>query len=109
MNRKQLVIANVKYQSSKGKGASKLKQLCRYIQYRDDKTGHIPQEQGLERWVDKGLGGNFGTVAANCEAWKSDAVQGFTWVIAPNVDLMSFIPEDQHGQFVRELTESTLE
>lgn len=59
MDRKQRVIANVKYQSSKGKGAGKLKGILRYIQYRDDKDGHIPQERGLERWGDHGLGATF--------------------------------------------------
>lgn len=109
MDRKQSVIANVKYQSSKGKGAAKLKGLLRYIQYRDDKDGHIPQHFGLERWVDKGLGGNFQTIAANCEEFKSEHVQAFTFVINPNPDLVAFIPEVRRKQFVQELTENTIE
>lgn len=109
MDRKLSVVANVRYQSSKGKGASKLKGLLRYFQYRDDRDGHIPQEQGLERWVDHGLGANFQSVAANCEAFKSDHVQAFTFVINPNPDLIRFVPEERHEPFVKELTEATID
>ncbi len=99
----------MKYQSPKGKGAAQLKGLLRYIQYRDDRDGHIPQQRGLDRWVDRGLGSNFQTIAANCEEYKSEHVQAFTWVINPNPDLMAFVPEKKREQFVRELTEATLE
>lgn len=77
--------------------------------YRDDRDGHIPQHRGLERWVDRGLGGNFQTIAANCEEYKSEHVQAFTWVINPNPDLIAFVPEKKREQFVRELTETALE
>ncbi len=109
MDRTQSVIANVRYQTPKGKGASKLKGLLRYIQYRDDRDGHIPQEQGLERWVDHGLGRNFREIAANCEALKSDHVQAFTFVINPNPDLIQFVPEAQRESFVKALTEATID
>ncbi len=109
MDRKLSVVANVRYQSSRGKGASKLKGLLRYFQYRDDRDGHIPQEQGLERWVDHGLGSNFQTVAANCDALKSDHVQAFTFVINPNPDLIRLVPGERHETFVKELTEATID
>ncbi len=109
MDRKQSVIANVRYQTPKGRGAKQLKGLLRYLQYRDDRDGHIPQHRGLERWVDHGLGGDFQTVAARCEAFKSAHVQAFTWVINPNPDLVSFVEETRREAFVRELTERTLE
>jgi hypothetical protein len=109
MDRRQSVIANVKYQSAKGKGAGKLKGILRYIQYRNDRDGHIPQERDLERWVDHGLGGNFQTIASNCETFKSKHFQAFTLVINPNPDLVAFIPEDRRDNFVRELTENTIE
>ncbi len=79
MDRKLSVVANVRYQSPKGRGARKLKGLLRYIQYRDDRDGHIRQDHRLERWVDHGLGNSFQTIAANCAALKSDHVQAFTW------------------------------
>ncbi len=109
MDRKQSVIANVRYQTPKGKGASKLKGLLRYVQYRDDRDGHIPQHRGLERWTDKGLGGDFQTIAANCDRLKSDHVQAFCWVMNPNPDLVAMMPEKQREAFARELTETTME
>ncbi|MHB8624622.1 MAG: hypothetical protein ACYDBJ_10690 [Aggregatilineales bacterium] len=109
MDRKLSVVANVRYQTPKGKGASKLKRLLRYIQYRDDRDGHIPQQRGLERWTDHGLGDNFQTIATNCDAAKSDYVQAFTFVINPNPDLIALIPEDRRASFVEELTESTID
>lgn len=93
----------------KGKGSSKLKAILRYVQYRDDRDSHIPQEHGLERWIDHGLGGNFQTIASSCEAFKSEHVQAFTLVINPNPDLVAFISETNREAFVRELTEKTIE
>ncbi|MHB8628398.1 MAG: hypothetical protein ACYDBJ_15215 [Aggregatilineales bacterium] len=109
MDRKLSVVANVRYQTPKGNGAGKLKGLLRYIQYRDDCDGHIPQEQGLERWTDHGLGHNVQTIAANCDTAKSNYVQAFTFVINPNPDLIAFIPEDRRVNFVKELTEATMD
>ena len=51
-----------------------------------------------------GLGDNFQTIAAHCEAFKSEHVQAFTLVINPNPDLIAFIPEGQREDFVRQLT-----
>jgi hypothetical protein len=109
MDRKLSVVANVRYQSPKGKGASKLKGLLRYFQYRDDRDGHIPQAAGLERWVNHGLGSSFQAVAATCEALKSEHVQAFTFVINPNPDLIRFIPDERREAFVKELTEATID
>ena len=109
MDRKQSIVANVRYQTPKGKGASKLKSLLRYFQYRDDRDGHIPQAQGLERWVNHGLGSNFQAVAATCDALKSEHVQAFTFVINPNPDLIQFVPEERREVFVKCLTEATIE
>jgi len=110
MDRKLSVVANVRYQSSKGGGGGRsLKGLLRYFQYRDDRDGHIKQEQGLERWVDKGLGRNFQNVAANCDALKSEHVQAFLFVINPNPDLIRFVPDERREEFVKDLTEQTVE
>src|SRR5579871_4559367 len=109
MDRKQSVVANVRYQAAADRAAQRLKGLLRYVQYRDDRDGHIPQHYGLERWTDKGLGDNFQTIATRCEALKSAHVQAFTWVLNPNPDLVSLIPEHRRERFVRELTENTLD
>ena len=109
MDRKQSIVANVRYQSSKGKGATKLKGLLRYFQYRDDRNGHIPQAEGLERWVNHGLGNNFQAVAATCDLLKSEHVQAFTFVINPNPDVIQFVPAERREMFVKALTEATIE
>jgi len=109
MDRKLSVVANVRYQRAKGKGASKLKGLLRYVQYRPNRDDHIPQRNQPERWVDHGLGDNFQAIAANCEATKSEHVQAFTVVINPNPDLIALVPNDWHMAFVQELTEATID
>jgi len=109
MDRKLSVVANVRYQSSKGKGASKLKGLLRYVQYRDNRDDHSPQRDRAERWVDHGLGSNFQTIAANCEATKSEHVQAFTLVINPNPNLVALMPEERRVVFVQALTEATVD
>jgi hypothetical protein len=109
MDRKQSVVANVRYQPAAERGMKRLKGLLRYVQYRDDRDGHISQKEGLKRWTDKGLGHNFQTIAARCDELKSAHVQAFTWVINPNPDLMALLPEHQREAFVRELTETTLD
>src|SRR5579864_8521540 len=109
MDRKLSVVANVRYQTPKGKGASKLKGLLRYVQYRANRDDHIPQRSRRERWVDHGLGDNFQTIAANCEAIKSKHVQAFTLVINPNPDLVALVADDRRVAFVRELTEATID
>jgi hypothetical protein len=110
MDRSQMVVANLRYQSSKGgKGFGKVRDLARYFQYRQDRDQHIPQEEGLERWVDHGLGNNFRQIAERCEAFKSEYVQAFFLVINPNPDLMALVPAEQQECFVKQLTESSLE
>jgi hypothetical protein len=108
MDSKQSIVANVHYQSCKGRGAAKLKGLLRYVQYRDDRQGHITQKADPDRWADHGLGSTFQAIASQCEAWKSEHVQAFTWVINPNPDLMALIPVGEREAVVRDLTERTV-
>jgi hypothetical protein len=109
MDRKLSVVANVRYQSSKSKGASKLKGLLRYLQYRPNRDDHLPQRNQPERWVDHGLGDSFQTIAANCEAIKSEYVQAFTVVINPNPDLVALVLDERRIAFIQELTEATID
>jgi hypothetical protein len=109
IDRKLSVVANVRYQTPPGNGAKKLKGLMRYLQYRNDRDGHIPQKHGQERWIDLGLSNNFQTIASNCESLKFGHVQAFTFVINPAPDLVAMIPERRHGAFVRALTEATID
>src|SRR5579863_1466855 len=109
MDRRLSVVANVRYQSSKGKGARKLKSLLRYVQYRPNRDDHLSQRDQPERWVDRGLGDNFQTIAANCDTMKSEHVQAFTVVINPNPDLVALVPNERRLALIQELTEATIE
>src|SRR5260221_8575480 len=109
MNRKQMVVANVRYKKPTPGDAKRQKGLLRYLTYRDGRTGHIKQSSGLERWHDLGLGRTLQELAQRCEAYKSEHVLAFTLVFNANPELIHMVPMEQREQFVCELTEKTLE
>ncbi len=109
MNRKQMVVANVRYKKPTLEDSKRQKGLLRYLTYRDGRTGHIQQRGGVERWHDLGLGRTLQEVAQRCEAYKSDHVLAFTLVFNANPELIQMIPVEQREQFVCELTEQSLE
>ncbi len=109
MNRKQMVVANVRYKKPTPGDAKRQKGLLRYLTYRDGRTEHIKQRGGVERWHDLGLGHTLQDVAQRCEAYKSDHVLAFTLVFNANPELMHMVPVEQREQFVCELTEQALE
>ncbi len=105
------LISNTRfiYKSEKQHLVGKLK----YFQYRDDRHGYIPQEQGVERWVDCGLGSNYREIFNNCQALASNHltknIAARTMVISPQIDLMQAINSDRREAILRELTETTLD
>lgn len=109
MDRKQMCIANVKYKKPTVDGSKRTKGLLRYLTYRDGRDGHIKQVSGIERWVDHGLGGSVAEIAHTCDDFRSDHVLAFTLVFNPNPSLIAMIPHEQREQFVKELTENTLD
>ena len=90
-------------------GYKELLAKTKYLQYRDDADGHIPQHKGLERWVDCGMGHNYREIAQSCERLESDKVLAWTWVISPAPDLMALIPEGEREALVKEITEEIVE
>src|SRR5579885_3612522 len=109
MNRKQMIVANVRYKKPTLEDSQRQKGLLRYLTYRDGRIGHIKQQGGVERWHDLGLGRTLQDVAQRCEAYKSDHVLAFTLVLNCNPELMHMVPIEQREEFVCELTEQTLE
>src|SRR5260221_9247231 len=101
MTRKAIIVPDLKFTSPQGRrggksnGRQELTAKLKYFTFRDDRDGHIPQEYGLERWHDRGLGQHYHDVLANCERLASNKVLAWTWVIAPAPDLMALVPEDQ--------------
>jgi hypothetical protein len=110
---KSCVAFNLAYVSHKGKhgksGNSQLRAKLRYFQYRNDRDGTIPQEQGLERWVDRGLGTSWGEVQRNCSRLASRDVLAWTLVISPDPQLMELVPETSRLPLLKSITEQTVE
>src|SRR5450432_1107476 len=107
---KPINFANCRYISpAKGKrgGIDHLRGKLKYFQFRNDKHDYIRQA-GKDRWTDRGLGNTYKQILNNCIDTQSKDVLAWTWVISPAPDLMALVPEDERRQFVKELTESTV-
>ncbi len=110
---KAIIVPDLAYTSRKGSGKSTgyrhLKARLKYLQYRDDRNGHIPQDEGRERWVDRGLGQHYRDILKNCDQLGSNSVLAWTWVISPAPDLMQLVPEAEREDLVKSLTERVVE
>ncbi|MBX3063304.1 MAG: hypothetical protein KF726_10035 [Anaerolineae bacterium] len=109
MNHLQMVVANVQYKKPTGRGHKQMKGLLRYYTYRDGRTGSAMQIQGIDRWMDRGLGRSIKDIARHCNTFKSKHVLAWTLVINPNPELVQMVEADRREQFVHDLTETTLE
>jgi hypothetical protein len=111
--RKAIIVPDLAYTSRKGNGKTgghqQLKAKLKYLQFRDDRDGHIPQEQGLERWENRGLGRNYREILKNCDQLSTRNVMAWTWVISPDPILMSLVPEPEREALVKHLTEEIVE
>jgi len=109
---KRAVIANAKfiYKADQEQLMGKLK----YFQYRDDKQTHLLQCGAGERsWIDRGLGDTYSDIAQTATALATVGlakdVAARTLVIAPQMDFMAAIPEDDREAALAGLTEATIE
>ncbi len=108
---KAIIVPDLAYTSRKGRrgeGSNGYKEMLaklKYLQYRNDANGHIPQDRGLERWQDRGLGRNYRDIMNSCASLESDKVLAWTWVISPSPDLMALVPEAERESLVMALTE----
>lgn len=113
MTAKALIVPDLAFTPHKTKagdsGYSKLKAKLKYFQFRNDRDGHIPQEEGRERWVDKGLGQNYRDILNTCNDLSSHRLLAWTWVVSPAPDLMALVPEAQREELVKNLTEEIVE
>jgi len=85
-----------------------MKNLLKYLTYRESRDEKARQAGGRERWMDYGMGGSVAEIADRCEAYGSEHVLMFSVVINPNVDLIRMIPPEHRELFVRQLTERTM-
>lgn len=112
---KAIIVPDLAFTSHKGRrggkssGYKELKAQLKYFQFRDDRNGHIPQEEGLERWVDRGLGQNYREILNRCGELASNRLLAWTWVVSPAPDLMALVPEEVRKELVVSLTEEIVE
>lgn len=112
---KAIIIPDLSYTSRVGRrggssnGYKELIAKTKYLQYRNDADGHIPQHKGLERWVDCGLGQSYREIAQSCDRLGSDKVLAWTWVVSPAPDLMGLVPEAERESLVKLITEQIVE
>jgi hypothetical protein len=109
MDRKQMCVTNVKYKQPTTNEAKRMNNLLKYLTYRDSRDDYVPQFSGVERWVDRGMGHTVKQIADRCDDYQSDHVLLFSLICNPNPDLIRMVPHDQREQFVRQLTERTVE
>jgi len=108
MDRKQMCVSNVKYKKPTQNEAKRMKNLLGYLTYRESATEKARYAGGRERWMDRGMGGSVAEIADRCDAYQSEHVLLFSLVINPNVDLIRMVPPEKREQFVRQLTERTM-
>ena len=103
-----MCVANVQYKKPSADGAKQSKNLLRYLTYRESRDEAARHVAGRERWVDHGMGGSVGEIVQRCDDLKSEHVLTFSLVVNPSPDLIAMVAPEEREQFVRELTESTV-
>lgn len=109
MDHKQLCVANMRYKKPTRHESRRMKNLIKYLTYRDSRDDYVPQVSGQDRWNDHGMGHSVAQIARHCNDYQSQHVLLFSLVINPNPAVIEMIPHDQREFFVRTLTEWTVE
>ena len=103
-----MCIANVRYKRPTQNEQKRMKNMLKYLTYRDGRDEHIKQVSGKERWIDHGLGALVTQIADNCDGYQSEHVLLFSLVINPNPDLVAMIPHNIRERFLQQLTDNTV-
>lgn len=109
MDPKMMCVTNVKYKKLSQHEARRMKNLLAYLTYRDSRDDYVPQDSGMERWVDRGMGKSATQIANRCDDYQSKHVLLFSLVVNPNPDLIHMVPNEDSATFVRKLSERTVE
>jgi hypothetical protein len=112
--KKHALVCNLMYKQDSYAHRGDLIGLLKYVQYRDDKDSHIPQDDGMERWYDRGLGNHYRAIAGNLmhiadDKTNTDAVLVRMMVVSPHPDLMAALPVYQRERTLRDLTDTMME
>ena len=110
---KAIIVVDFAYKGphrkGRGTGHQGLRSTLKYLQYRDNRTDHLPQMQDNERWRDLGMGQHYREIFENCDHLQSKHVLAWTWVVSPAPDLMALVPEEKRPQLLCDLTERIVE
>jgi predicted DNA-binding protein len=109
MDHRQMCVSNLRYKRPTADEGKRMKQLLGYLTYRDSRDQGAKMFAGQERWGDHGMGGSVAEIAQRCDDLRSQHVLTFSLVVNPNPQLVAMIPHEQREQFVRELTERTVD
>lgn len=97
-------ICNFGYAKSKtGKGQfHNVRGLLKYLQYRDNREGYIPNAGGPDRWVNGGLGANYQTILSRLDSLSTDNPNAycFALVVSPDPQAMANVNGDPQARFV---------
>ena len=104
-----MCVANLRYKQPSADEGRRMKNLLGYLTYRDSRNEGAKMIAGQERWVDHGMGRSVAEIAQRCDDLRSQHVLTFSLVVNPNPQLVAMIPHEQREQFVRELTERTVD
>lgn len=106
MDRKQMCIANLTYKKPTMNEQNRMKNLLKYLTYRDSRDDYVPQTADMERWVNRGMGQSATEITDRCDAYQSDHVLLFSLVANPNPDLIQMVAPEDRERFVQRLTEN---
>ncbi|MBZ0298188.1 MAG: hypothetical protein K8J31_00505 [Anaerolineae bacterium] len=104
-----MCVSNLRYKRPTADEGKRMKHLLGYLTYRDSRDQGAKMVAGQERWVDHGMGGSVAAIAQRCDDLRSQHVLTFSLVVNPNPQLVAMIPHEQREQFMRELTERTVD
>jgi len=103
-----------------------LRDLCKYLQYRDGPvrreaflggehryldglSDYIAPQHRDRKWVDRGMGETYKQIASRAFDWQGRRTLARTWVISPDPELMKHVPEEWRFDVVRNVTERMVE
>ncbi len=104
---KPSIIPNWGYTKPSKGGHRNLKKVLKYVAYRET-PDHNPLEPHA-RWTDCGIGDSWKKVYQKLAELKGPYILAHHLVISPAPDLMEMVPEELRHEFVREVTERTIE
>jgi hypothetical protein len=110
---KAIIVVDFAYKGPKrrgrGTGHQGLRSTLKYLQFRDNRTEHLEQDDRHERWHDFDMGVHYREIFENADLLQSPYVLTWTWVISPAPDLMRLVPAEKRAAFVGDLTERVVE